>query len=291
VGWEVACYHDIPEADAANLLTAEAYVNTVAPTFTFHASYLDWPAGLDKSRPDTAYETMGDFLDGYISDLSDPQALDLPFDHFLLRATGVIDIRMSDTTDPGRVPPVWMDFGFTAFDGARLRLDTTTIFRLVIPQPPLSFFTEDAIVEAPGAYPIEVTFFQRFDPLGLHNADQAGFEFVACYPDGIELQSGQFVPCLGDAEATATPPRIIYQDDQIGTILPGDFDVDNDFDMQDMARLQACFTGPNGQIDLLHVCDEFDLTGDNLVDVDDWNMINGNFTSPNVCLFEPLPEE
>lgn len=290
-GWSVECFHAIPDADATSLLAAETYVDgppPLSPTFTFHADYLDWPAGFVQSDLDSTFVTMGDLLNDYISNLSDPNALDLPFDNFLIRATGVVNAQWVDNSHPS-LPDIWFDFGILSNDGGRIRLDTTTIFRILLPLPEPSFYTYDAIIPFPGAYPIEVTFFQRNDPTNAVGMDRAGFEFLSCYLDGFELQSDELMQCLetNDGPGTAMAPWHVWAVEDVTAILPGDFDVDNDFDMADYAELQRCHTGPGFKEPLSDYCKEFDLEPDGDVDNNDFNVMVPNFVGPAVCISGP----
>ncbi len=266
-GWSVEVYWGMQGDDARHILAAEAYAALHEPTFSFRADYLDWPAGPVGHDLDTAFPTMGDFLNDYISDISDPEALELPFDNFLLRARGYINVRIGDGTLPDP-PPVWMDFGTIGYDGYRVRLELTSIYRIVIPTPPDAFYTENAIIDLPGVYPIEVTYFQKYDPTGEFEAERAGLELMTCHTDGMETPNGHLLPCPG-GPARLTPPWYIYDEKDVRPVKPGDFDVDGDVDLRDWAYVQNCFTGPDFEGFLTNGCHAFDADRDDDVDLTD----------------------
>ncbi|GMU38952.1 MAG: hypothetical protein KJ057_16630 [Phycisphaerae bacterium] len=281
-GWRVECFWDIPEGSAAHLLTAENYIVGRDPTFTFHADYLDWPAGDAANVPDDALARMGDLLNAYISDLSDPEALNLPMRHFLIRATGYFDVILEDAKDPFS-PPIRKDYGLIAFDGGRVRIDTTTIFRIVVPIPPDSFFFEDAIYPSPGLYKIEITYFQRFNPGGTDGTELAGVELRTCQPDGFDHPGGELMICPDGSLARVTPPRLIYQFEDVLPELVGDFDADNDVDLFDFSRFQRCFTDSGFEGEYDEGCEKFDLDLDDDVDLDDYRDSFAGFTGAQEC--------
>lgn len=282
-GWRVECFYDLPDNAAANLLTAEQFISDKQPTFTFHADYIDWPAGDRVNDLDTSFATMGDFLDDYVSDFSDSGALGLPFRHFLLRATGYFIVDLNDAKDPF-APPIRKDYGLFAYDGGRVRIDTTTIFRIVLPILPDSFYFEDGIFPSPGLYKIEVTFFQRYNPGGNDGTERAGVELRSCQDDGLDLPGQDRLPCpIGHGTAKGTPPRLIYQQSDILPDTIGDFDADNDVDLYDFARFQRCFTGPGYEGEYDPGCEKFDLDGDDDVDLEEYAINFAAFTGAMYC--------
>jgi len=285
-GWSVECFYPVPVDNASSLLIAELWANGQTPAFTFHADFLDWPSGPAASRNDADLATLGDLLDNYITDLSDPAALALPIDSFLLRARGVINIQTVDNELPIANPQTWISFGLSTFDGGRVRISNTTIFRTNTPTP-LPFRWDNAIFQLPGAYPIEVTLFNRHDPENLVGMPNAGFELYTCHEGGLILPGADAIPCFNGAAAGGTPPRVIYDATEVGSIVAGDLDVDNDVDLADFAGLQRCFTGENNEGFLSVECQQFDLDADNDIDVFNWNAIAPNFIAPGVCLSAP----
>ncbi|RJP34581.1 MAG: hypothetical protein C4547_10585 [Phycisphaerales bacterium] len=286
VGWYVEAFHAIPEEHAANLLTAEQYAAQRQPTFTFRADYIDWPMGPTATDFDTAFETMGDFLNGHVRDLSDPNALDLPFDNFLLRATGYVYIRLQDSSyyfeEPP--PPIYYDIGMVTFDGGRVFIDPTTLFRMLIPEPPEGFMSDDAVCDFPGLYPLQVNYFQHYDPANEHGADRAGVELLACRTDGLPLPSGEHLRFrCQTGPGYGLPPAAIYQPDQLEPVKDGDFDVDGDVDLRDVKYWQACYTGPDFNGRMNYGCTALDFDTDDDVDLDDYAHFIEQYTGPNGC--------
>ncbi len=285
-GWSVDFFYDIPNEEAGNLLDAERYLadNKIQPTFTFHADYLDWPAGPQAYGFDEEFDTLGDFLNGHISDVSDPDALDLPFDkHFLLRAGGYLKVRLADSDPIFNEPPrVSMDFGLASFDGSRLRIQLS-IFRIILPPEPDGFFFENPIFAAPGAYPMEVTYFQKYDTNPEERWHRAGFEMYSCLPGGLELPGADLLPCPEGWVASGIPTEFIYPWEDVLPITPGDFDADTDVDLEDWSWLQRCFTGPEFEGRLPYACEFLDLDADGDVDLDDDEAMMKQFGGPDGC--------
>ncbi len=287
-GWEVDCWYGIPDGSAIHLLTAEVFADANPPSFSFHADYLDWPAGVVTESPDTAFQTIGDFFDGYVSNFTDPAALDLPFAHFLIRARNGCHIRLEDSSDPN-LSQALVDFGTLAFDGSRVRLGGVTIFRTVIPEPPFGQFTENALIDAPGVYPLVVTYFQRYDPMATLGTEKAGFEFYACHVDGLALCdgmgncNGDFLPCLAPVDGRVTAISRIYDPADVVAMTPGDFNVDHDVDLRDLMALQNCFTGPAPEKGIDFLCEDLDTDADDDLDGNDWLTIEASAGGPMDC--------
>ena len=67
-------------------------------------------------------------------------------------------------------------------------------------------------------------------------------------------------------------------------VLPpvaADFDHDDDVDLEDFARFQLCFAGPNRPPTLPADCDAVDFDGDGDIDLTDFGMFQGCFNGPN----------
>ncbi len=62
----------------------------------------------------------------------------------------------------------------------------------------------------------------------------------------------------------------------LGDWIPGDHDVDGDFDLVDYARFHGCLSGP--AVAPAAGCDVFDVDGDGDVDLQDWGALMGSFT-------------
>lgn len=284
-GWLVECYYDIPDPDAANLLLAELYAGANAPTFTFLADQLAWPAGPVSGLADADLSggVLGDFLDGHISGVSDPNAMNLPFDkHFLLKATAHINVREFDSkfAPPLFEGQVWLEHGLVAFDGGRVRVGGTTVFRILTPVPVTGFGTEQSILSEPGTYPIEVTYLQRFDPADTNGMADCGIELTGCYDDGEVLPSGGGLLCDG-SPGTSVPTHIIYQPGQIITDIWGDYLQDSDVDLRDFARMQICagLAAPEEDFETFR-CQRLDPNANVFFDATDWSTIEPAATGP-----------
>lgn len=281
-GWEVEFYYNIPDANAANLLTAEAYVADREPTFTFKADYIDWPAGLNLTKQDKKLKKLEDFFDGHVSEVSVPGAMTWPIANFLFKARGDLEVSLdfSRLPDP---PPVWLDFGLMAYDGGRVQVGGTTMFRIIVPLEPESFFFEDIIATAPGAYEVTITYFERFDPDNLVDMDQAGVELVTCHQDGLDVGASALLFCGDLGSAKSPPPWRVWPRSMILPIAPGDFDVDGDVDLEDVRWIQECFTGPGAGGPMREGCQVYDLDRDFDVDLEDTKLIIPNLTGPMRC--------
>ncbi len=275
-GWICEAYLNIPEASAAHLIAAENYVVERPPDFTFRTPWIDFPAGPEPFADDTEFDTMGDFLDDYIYDVSDPSKLDEPFGHFLLRFRGYVSVRLEDDIQPPLLEggntlglPVWVEFGSFGFDGYRTRI-VDTIYRIPIANPANPFFHENSIILGLGLYPIEVTYFNHYDPNGQVQMDKAGIELYSWHGDGLAWPGGDNLVHTERGPATLVPPRVIYQAEDIVPLILGDFDADSDIDLLDYRWLQTCFTGPGEDFFLDDGCNAFDFDGDGDVDWEDF---------------------
>ncbi len=284
-GWIAEVYLNIPDESAIHLLAAEQYVEKRVPDFTFRTPYIDFPAGPVAFRFDNEFETMGDFLDDYIYDVSDPSKLDEPFGNFLIKFRGYLRVELNDdhTLTPGL--SVWVEFGTIGFDGFRTAIEEQTIYRLPIVNENFPFFHENSIVLGLGLFPIEITTFNRYDPKGVMR--HAGIEFYSWHGGALNWPAGENLvhPVFG--AATIVPPRVIYQFEDIRPLVKGDFDADFDIDVLDFQWLQTCFTGPGGDdVFLDEGCNALDFDDDNDVDVDDFaafaKVVGGPGVEPQV---------
>lgn len=281
-GWTAACWYDVPDSAAANLLTVEAYIAGLEPTFTFKTDYIDWPAGDDSYRLDDEFATLGEFLAPYAYDFSDPDAPNFSFDkHFVIRCTGWTSVQLEDSQF-SVPPPVWMDYGLTAYDGGRVKMGNTTIFRIVVPTLDPSFYTDNAIIDDPGGYKLQVTYFNRYDPTNAFNMSKTGVEFYACYEDGLLTPGGTSFTCEF-GQFRVMPPWRIYQEEAVLEIIPADWDIDDDVDLMDYGFFQNCYTGPGHKGELGYNCGVLDLDVDFDVDLDDYSVLHAALEDPNGC--------
>lgn len=282
-GWVGAAYLNIPSASAAHLLTAEAYIANRPPDFTFRTNWIDFPAGPAAIAPDADFITMGDFLNDYIYDVSDPSKLDEPFGHFVLRFSGYLRIAFVDNTLADPNPPIWVEFGTAGCDGYRLRVHDT-IYRLPIAPADNNFYFENCITEVPGMYPIQFTYFNRYDPQNAVNMDRAGVELYSWHGGGLPWPAGNNLvhPVLGPA--TIVPPWVIYQANDVQPLIAGDFDADSDVDLSDMQWMQNCYTGSGdeeGGFLLEPGCPALDFDEDVDVELSDYAGFREVFAGPS----------
>lgn len=274
-------YLNIPDASAEHLLVAENWIASRVPDFTFSTDWIDFPAGPVGLVPDADLETMGDFLNDYIHNVSDPTKLSEPFGNFIIKFSGFLRVAMDDDTVPGVGLPVWVDFGTAAQDGYRLFVGQT-IYRFPLVGTLDFFWREQPILEATGMFRIEFTYFSKYDPFASLKAEAAGVELYTWHGGGLPWPAGENMihPQLGPG--TIIPPRVIYRQDDIQPLSPGDFDADTDVDAQDVRWFQNCFTGPGseGLLLLETGCERFDLDEDVDVDATDYAGFLGLFMGP-----------
>ena len=283
-GWVASGFLNIPDEDAVNLFAAEVYVDGRTPDFVFRTPWIDFPAGPVSVAPDSDFTTMGDFLNGHVTNVSPRIALAAPFGNFLLRFTGFIKIAFEDQTLGGIGFPVGVDFGISTYDGMRIRTGET-IFSVPISNPCDGFFRESGLFEGVGLFPIEITYYNRvtdqpFDCVftGLAE-DRAGIELYSWHGGGLELPVGaerMIHPVRGPA--TVLPPRIIYQFIDIRPLPLGDFTADSKVNIRDFRWFETCFDG--GFRGLGFGCDAFDFDGDFHVDWFDFEFFQQLLSGP-----------
>lgn len=289
-GWVAEAYLNLPD-ERDNLIKAENYIaqKGIDPDFTFRTDWIDFPSGPDTFRLDNEFETIGDFLDDYIYDVSDPDKLDEPFGNLLIRFRGFIkvSVRWDTEAQQGAIGwiglPVWMEFGSLGHDGYRTRMVDTIYRNPVTDANSGAMLHENAIIMGVGLFPFEVTYFNRYDFLGLENHRFAGIELYSWHPGGLKLPGGDLLvhPLFGPA--TIVPPNVIYQEEDIRPLIAGDFEADSDIDVSDFQWFQHCFTGDEGEdggvlLDL--GCANLDFDGDGDVDLDDYTGFQGGFNGP-----------
>lgn len=291
-GWFAEVFLNIPDASALNLLTAESYVASRQPDFTFHTPWIDFPAGPDPYHLDADIHTLADFLDDYVTDLSDPAMLDQPFSHLLIRFNGYLRVtafddvfaQMPPEANGGFGPLIWVELGTYGYDGYRLRLHTT-VYRLPVVDPANGFFHENVVFESLGMYPIQVTYFSRYDPTGVLGTPRAGIEFYSWHGGGFAWPAGSILVHPVTGPSTTVPPRVIFSAQDLRPIVPGDFDADYDIDLQDVSWFQVCYTGESeeGGFTLGPGCDAFDFDGDADIDRFDYAAMQAGFNGPGLA--------
>jgi len=273
---------NIPDDIAANLIAAENYVIGRTPDTIFRTDWIDFPAGPTAVDLDTNFATIGDFFNDYISEVSSPGVLAEPFGNFLVRFSGFLRVEPKhDSVDQAGVP-IWVDFGAVGYDGYRLLIGET-IYRFWLLTPPdpadpfFFFFRENPIVEMPGLYRIEFTYINRYDPTGELGSPWAGMELHSWHGGGLPWPMGERMihPLFGPG--TIVPPRVIYQQEDVQPVQPGDFTADTFVDFRDLQFFQSCFTGPGDDIFIIlnAGCHNFDFDDDIDVDLNDWEVMQG----------------
>ena len=273
-GWKAEVFLNIPDESAIHLIAAENYVEDRQPDFTFRTDWIDFPAGESDSELDADFQTMGDFLDDYIYDVSDPSKLDAPFCSFLIRFTGYLKVRLEDESRirGGFIGlPVWVDLGSLGYDGYRTRVggETTYVNYDANLSGPWTQFGPS--IELLGLYPIEFTFYNRYDPDGSLGAPRAGVELYSWHAGGLTLPGGMNMVHSEFGPGTIVPPSVIFQAQDVVPAVRGDFDGDADIDFADFRWFQVCFEPPDGGFVILASgCDWLDMDGDGDVDLDDY---------------------
>lgn len=284
-GWLAEVYLDIPDASAITLLNAEIYIADRAPDFTFKTTYIDFPAGPSDGALDTSFATIGDFLDDYVSDVSDPSKLNEPFGNFVIRFNGLLNVQIRDSSFEEYGQPLLIDFATQAHGGYRTRIGTTSIYRVqnsaFVGSP---FMTENAVLLGLGLFPIQITYLQQYDPTNAANNQLAGVELYSWHPGGLPWPAGTAMSDPRFGAMTVTPPDVIYQPDEIPLPTKGDFDGDLHGDLKDMQALQQCFGGDG--FDVVTdggdaSCLVFDMNEDGDVDLADAQLITMSAAGPD----------
>ncbi len=284
-GWFAEMFLNIPDGSAITLLNAEIYVADKSPDFTFRTTYIDFPAGPIDGKLDTEFATIGEFLDDYVTDVSDPSMLDEPFGNFVIRFNGLLNVQLRDSSFEQYGLPLLVDFATQAHGGYRTKIGTTSIYRVqnsaFVGSP---FMTENAVLLGLGLFPIQITYAQQFDPTNAAGNEMAGVELYSWHPNGLPWPAGAAMnhPMFGDM--TVTSPNVIYQPDQIPVPAKGDFNGDSRCDIRDMQALQECFSGDG--VDVISdsgdpACLNFDFDDDGDVDLSDSQLFGLTLAGPD----------
>ncbi len=272
-----AAFHD------AHLLHAQRYVADREPDFTFRTAWIDFPAGPVNSRLDVDFSTVGDFLDDYIYDVSDPSQLDEPFGSLFLRFTGLVKITLEDEV---RVRdfiglPVWIDVGTMGYDGYQTRIGEV-VYRFPNVRWAQPFYNWGPAVEVLGLFPIEITYLNVYDPDGTIGNERAGIEVYSWHGGGLPWPAGQQMVHEVFGQATLMPPRVIYQipPEERLPVVNGDFDADYDIDLRDFRWYQYC-ADPDFFF-LPTFCRIFDFDGNGRVDAHDYSSLQRTLLGPGM---------
>ncbi|MEK6677328.1 MAG: hypothetical protein AABZ47_16960 [Planctomycetota bacterium] len=274
-GWLGECFLNIPAESATDLIAAERHVLGRVPDFTFRTDWIDFPAGPSSFGLDADFATMGDFLNDYIREVSDPGKLNENFGHFLLRFSGFLKVSFDDDIESGDGAiglPIWVEFGCMGHDGYRTKVGEVS-YRIPIVNPVDGFYHENFIIDSVGMFPIRVTYFNRYDPNGNFGAGRAGIEFYSWHGGGLAWPAGEFLVHAVHGTSTIVPPRIIYSESDNLPLLPGDYDADADSDLRDAQFFQNCYTGDGeekGGFNLDLGCEWLDFEEDRDVDLLDF---------------------
>jgi len=303
-GWFAEVYLNLPIPDppppplapnSYHLLHAETDTAGLLPDFTFRCDAIDFPTGPTPWQPNTClsdldedFITVGDFLNGPIHDVSDPSKLDLPMSHIFIRFTGYFAVKLSDSSFNTEAFPSVIDFAIFGFDGFRIKVGTTVFREILVAdlcdqEPPnLSFplkppTTENGFFYALGMFPIEVTYFNRFDPNDLAGRERAGIELYSWMGDGLEYPAGAFWvdPNNGRGPMTLMPGSLIYSDEQLLPLVQGDFEGDGDVDWDDYYWFPDCAGGPEAGLNVGCIAWNFD--GDPDITLADFAVVQNHF--------------
>jgi hypothetical protein len=287
-GWLATVYLNVPDINTSSIISAEAYIATVEPDFTFRCSYIDFPAGPEDSALDVDLATIGDFLDGDIWDVSDPGQLAAPMGNFVIRFTGLLNVRVEQNTSGVFGLPVLLDLGTQGYGGYRTRVGRTSIYRAInhVVNGNDPFFSENALVDAMGLFPIEVTYLNDYDTDDGDGQERVGVELYSFHPGGLPWPSGTVFtdPVLGDM--AVTPPRFIYQPEDIPALPKGDGDADGSATLADFAGLQRCM-GADSPTQASSACRAFDFDNDGVIDAFDRDRFMALFQGPLVYPVSP----
>ncbi len=265
-----------------HLLHAERMTEGRAPDFTFRTPWIDFPSGPQDSDLDRNFRTIGDFLNDYVDEVSDPSKLAAPFGSFLLRFTGYVKIRLADEVRIRDLIalPVWIDFGTMGYDGYRCDVGETAYRVPNVKYTGQPFFNFGPSVEVLGLFPVEITYFNSYDPGERFGNGRAGVEVYSWHGGGLPWPAGWNMVHPEFGPATLAPPWVIYQADAVKPAVKGDFDADYDIDLRDVQWFQIC--GDPNYFLLPAGCDAFDFGGDGRVRLNDFAAFGQVLKGPDV---------
>jgi len=282
-GWVGEAFLNLPDDAVQHLLLAEQYVLGRTPDFTFRTQWIDFPMGPVSDVPDADLHTVGDLLDGYIYDVSDPSKLSLPMSHLLLRFSGLVKVRLEDESRTlGFIgPPVWMDYGSWGYDGYRTKVGAVTCYTILNTNEfDTAWYNFGPSIEVLGLYPIVITYFDNYDPDGSRGAPRGGFELYSWQGSPYAWPAAQTTPPHSRfGYMTLAPPWPIYQPGDELPLVQGDFNGDAAIDLHDYQWIQNCFD-PSGIGIFAAGCDWVNFNLDGKIDWIDANSFTVEETGP-----------
>lgn len=244
-GWAGEAFLNLPGNAAEHLLVAEKFVQGRIPDFTFRTQWIDFPAGPVSDVADADLLTVGDLLDGYIFDVSDPAKLNEPMSHLLLRFSGLVKVTLQDESRTlGYIgPPIWLDYGSWGFDGYRTTVGGVTCYSVINSNEfESAWYNFGPSIEVQGLYPIRVTYFNNYDPDGSRGAPRGGFELYSWQGSPYFWPAANSTPPHSVfGPMTLAPPWPIYQPGDQLPMERGDFDGNATIDLHDYQWIQNCF--------------------------------------------------
>ena len=264
-----------------HLLRAERLLGDDEPDFTFRTDWIDFPSGPQDSRLDRDFATVGDFLDDYIYDVSDTSKLDEPFGSLLLRFSGFLKVTIDDEVRIRDVIglPIWIEIGTMGYDGYRARVGVT-IYRFPNINWAQPFYNWGPAVEGMGLFPVEITYYNVYDPNGVMGNERAGIEIYSWHGDGLPWPAGSLMAHETRGAGTLLPPRVIYREHDALPLVKGDFNADAHIDLRDVRWYQSCadpdyFFLPTG-------CDSFDFDSNGAISDGDFVAFQAALKGPGV---------
>lgn len=271
------------EYRAPNLIWAERFLPGLAPAFTFRTDWIDFPAGPVDSAADADFSTIGDFLDGYIYEVSNPDELAQPFGAFVIQFRGYLAIRLADEVrelDFTGVP-IWIDVGMLAYDAYSASVGIEVYREINVARPQGQFFTNfGPSAEVLGLFPITITYYNIYDPDRVFGNQRAGVEVYSWHGGGLPWPGGENMVHPTRGPATLIPPWVIYQAEDIRPVVKGDFEADADVDLRDFQWFLFCadptLTFPP------YWCEPFDVDNSRRVDPDEFEPFRSRMLGPGV---------
>ena len=283
-GWVAEVFLNLPDSAAATLISAEDYADLITPSLTFKTEWIDFPPGPDAARPDADFKTLADFFGPDIFDVSDPSMLDQPMSHMVVRFHGLIkitigeEVRIRDSIGL----PVWTDTGTMGYDGYRVTIVNTIYRRPDVNPDNVPWDQFGPATAAQGLFPIEIAYFNRYDPRAFFGAPNAGIELYSWHGSDRAYPAGQQMVHEVFGVGTLLPPRVIYQPEDVLPHPLGDYDGDADIDLLDWQWAQICYNADPNAIPFLYPvgCEDLDFNEDGRVGDGDIAAFNAATTGP-----------